>query len=231
MARIEDREKAVVLRLKGYSYSQIKKELGISKSTLHYWLVDYPLSEERIRELRDNSAQRIERFRETFRVKKINRRMAIRSQAEKDIGILNEREFLVAGFFLYWAEGMKVDRGTVMLTNTDPAMLRIFIAWLELFGVKKEKLKARLHLYSDMQIEKQVAFWAKELNLSTTTFRNTYIKQSESSKRVNYKGRFGFGTCAVWVHSMELYEKIMMSIDVLKLGSSEGQFYKKEIRK
>ena len=216
MARIKDREKAISLRLKGLSYSQIKGELGISKSTLHYWLVDYPLSEERIKALRDNSAQRIERFRETFRQKKLLRREVVRVQAKKDIGIISKREFLVAGYFLYWAEGMKVDRGTVMLTNTDPAMLRMFITWLGMFGIKKEKLKARLHLYSDMDIEKQTAFWAHELNLSRAIFRNTYVKQSETSKRKNYKGRFGFGTCAVWLNSVTLYEQIMMTIDVLK---------------
>ncbi len=223
MSRIEDREKALALRLKGHSYSQIKEELGIAKSTLHYWLVDYPLSEDRIRELRDTSAQRIERFRENFRQKKLVRREEVRSQAEKDIGNITEREFLIAGFFLYWAEGMKVDRKTVMLTNTDPAMLKLFIKWLGLFGIKKDKLKARLHIYSDMQVDKQIQFWADELDLPTSTFRNTYIKQSDSNKRRNYKGRFGFGTCAVWIHSRDLYEKIMMTIDVLKSASLKKQ--------
>lgn len=216
MAHLIEREKAITLRLKGYSYSQIKNELGISKSTLHYWLVDYPLSDERIRELRDNSAQRIERFRETCRRKKVLRLEAVRTKAAEAVGRISKKNILFAGFFLYWAEGMKVDRGTVLLTNTDPAMLKFFIKWLQLFGVPKEKLKVRLHLYSDMDIKKQTRFWANELGLPPSRFMNTYIKQSDSIKRRNYKGRFGQGTCAVWVHNRDLYEKIMMTIDVLK---------------
>ncbi|MCC7500569.1 helix-turn-helix domain-containing protein [Candidatus Nomurabacteria bacterium] len=216
MARLEDREKAITLRLKGHSYSQIKEALGISKSTLHYWLVDYPLSEERIRELRDHNAQRIERFRENFRQKKIARKKIIRQKVLKEIGKVSERELLIAGFFLYWAEGMKVDRGTVLLTNTDPAMLRFFLAWLGTLGVDRKKLKARLHLYSDMEVDRQIKFWATELNLPVSIFKNTYIKKSDSNKRRNYRGRFGHGTCAIWTYNQELYEKIMMAIDGFK---------------
>ncbi len=216
MARLEDREKAIALRLKGYSYSQIKEAIGVSKSTLHYWLVDYPLSEERIRALRDNSARRIEKYRETVRLRKLGNRKVIREQALLDIGPVLEREFLIAGFFLYWAEGMKVDRGTVLLTNTDPAMLKVFIRWIGVLGVPKGKLKARLHLYSDMNIQKQMQFWSKELGLPVTIFRNTYVKKTDSIKRRNYKGRFGFGTCSLWVHDRKLYDKVMASIDVLK---------------
>ncbi len=220
MARVKEREKAITLRLKGYSYSQIKEELNISKSTLHYWLVNYPLSEDRIRALRDNSAQRIEKFRESFRRKKVIRRQVVFNEALEKIGTISKREFLLVGFFLYWAEGMKVDRSTVLLANTDPAMLRFFIKWLKLFGVDKNKLHARLHLYSDMNTKKQLKFWASELKLPVSTFRNTYIKKSQSNKRRNYKGRFGFGTCAIWVYSRDLYEKIMMTIEVLKSKTS-----------
>lgn len=59
MARKLDKQRAILLRKRGYSYSQIKNKLGISKSTLSGWLYDIPLSEKRIRELRDLSPQRI----------------------------------------------------------------------------------------------------------------------------------------------------------------------------
>lgn len=52
MARRIDKNKAIKMRESGMSYSQIKAELGVSKSTLSLWLRDLPLSDERIRELR-----------------------------------------------------------------------------------------------------------------------------------------------------------------------------------
>lgn len=95
-------------------------------------------------------------------------------------------------------------------------MLRFFISWLTLLGITREQLRARLHVYSDMDPQKYIERWAYELHLPKSIFRNTYVKDSAINKRKNYKGRFGLGTCTVWVHNRELYEKIMMTIDVLK---------------
>ncbi len=52
MAKFKEREKTIALRKeKQISYSQIKKILKVSKSTLGLWLRNYSLSEERIKEL------------------------------------------------------------------------------------------------------------------------------------------------------------------------------------
>jgi len=116
MARILDREKAIQLRLKDKSYSQIKAELGISKSTLSGWLRNYPLSEERIRELRDHSSQRIERFRETMRKKHEVRLRAVYEEQKKVLLPLTKREFFIAGLFLYWGEGSYLFKGCLLLS-------------------------------------------------------------------------------------------------------------------
>lgn len=65
MARFKDKEEAIKLRLQGNSYSQIKSVLKVNKSTLSYWLKDFPLSEEKIQKLRDRNPQRIEKYRAT----------------------------------------------------------------------------------------------------------------------------------------------------------------------
>ena len=66
MKRLDNKkEKVLAMRLKGMSYSQIKSEIKVSKSTLSLWLQKYPLSEKRIRELRDWNPQRIEKCRIT----------------------------------------------------------------------------------------------------------------------------------------------------------------------
>ena len=65
MAKQREKQKALKLRKLGKSYSQIKKVLRISKSTLSSWLKNYPLPPEKIRELRNWNHIRIERYRET----------------------------------------------------------------------------------------------------------------------------------------------------------------------
>jgi len=48
------REQVINLRIKEeLSYAEIRKRLGVPKSTLSYWLRGFPLSEERIKELRE----------------------------------------------------------------------------------------------------------------------------------------------------------------------------------
>ncbi len=101
MARLRDREKALALRKKEMSYSQIKKILGVSKGTLSGWLREYPLSKERISELRDKNEKRIERFRETMKRKREKRQKETYSTQKKNILPLSNREIFLAGLILY----------------------------------------------------------------------------------------------------------------------------------
>lgn len=211
MARKIDKQKAVAMRKKGMSYSQIKEKLGISKSTLSGWLQDFPLSEKRIRELRDNSPIRIERYRNTMREKKETRLKEVYKKVSKDIGIFSKRDLFLAGLFLYWGEGTKTSNSSTVLTNTNPAMLKFFIRWLELFNIQKKNLKVKLHLYSDMNIKKSLDFWSKELKIPLSQFRKPYIKKT-SLKSITYTNGFGKGTCCVMFDNRDLWEYIMMGI-------------------
>lgn len=215
MARFRDREKAIALRKQEMSYSQIKKILKVSKSTLSYWLRDYPLSEKRIKELRDWNQQRIERCRETKRKKKEKRLGSFYKLQKRFIFPLNKREFYLAGLFLYWGEGSKRQQAMLSISNTDPSVIKFFIVWLtKVLKVPKEKLKIQLHLYQDMNIKKEIQFWSTTLNIPHKQFTNPYIKES-SSKRINHKGGFGHGTCNVRTGDARLSEKTLMGIKAI----------------
>jgi hypothetical protein len=214
MARKKDKQKAIVMRKQGMSYSQIKEKLGISKSTLSGWLYNMPLSEKRIKELRDNSPVRIEHYRNTMRAKKEARLKKVYKKVSKDIGNFSKRDLFLAGLFLYWGEGAKSTNSSTILTNTNPAMLKFFIKWLELFGITKKDLKAKLHLYSDMNIKQGIDFWSKELKIPKSQFRKTYVKKT-SSKSITYRNGFGKGTCNVIFENRTFWEYIMMGLKYL----------------
>src|SRR3989344_6471476 len=131
MAKRELEKRAVDLRKQGMSYSQIKNQLGVSKSTLSYWLRFYPLSDERIRELRDHSVQRIERYRETRRKQREAQLNSIYQIEKKKILPLSDRDLFIAGLFLYLSEGEKTNIFTVGISNTNPVVPKLFILWLE----------------------------------------------------------------------------------------------------
>ncbi|KKP87973.1 hypothetical protein A2456_03450 [Candidatus Nomurabacteria bacterium RIFOXYC2_FULL_36_19] len=215
MARKLDKQKALVMRKKGMSYSQIKEKLGVSKSTLSGWLYNMPLSVKRIRELQADSPIRIEKYRNTMRAKKEKKFAEAYQEMSKKIGKLTKRELFLSGLFLYWAEGSKTTRGTVGLTNTNPTMLKFYIKWLKLFGYLKKDFSVHLHLYSDMNIRKQEKYWAQELDIPLSQFRKSYIKKTLLTS-ITYHNGFGQGTCTVMVLNARFYEKVLMGLKYIQ---------------
>ena len=211
MARTHDKQKAIQLRLAGESYNQIKKEIGVSKSTLSGWLKNMPLSEERLKELQ-HSEQRIEHYRETCRKRKEKILGDFYKQEKKKILPLSKRDLFIAGLFLYWGEGGKTDKGSLVLSNTNPAVIKFGIRWMEkVLGVKREAITVRLHLYKDMNIDNEVNFWSKELGVGKEQFRNPYIKNSNKTS-LTYKVGFGHGTCNIRVSNVILQRKVLMGL-------------------
>lgn len=211
MTRKIDRQKALNLREKGHSYSQIKDKLGISKSTLSGWLCNIPLPDERIKELRDFNSVRIEKYRNTIRRKKETRLKDVYKKVSRDIGKFSKREIFLLGLFLYWGEGTKSASCSVQLTNTNPSMIKFFIKWLELLGINKKDLKIKLHLYSDVNINDSIAFWSKEIKIPAGQFKKPYIKKTKL-KSITYKSGFGKGTCCVIFGGRNLWEYITMGL-------------------
>lgn len=216
MAKSKERQKAIQLRLKGASYSQIKSELGISKSTLSYWLRGFPLPEKRIRELRDWSQIRIEKYRETRRKKREALLRTVYEREEQELIPLSQRDLFIGGLFLYWGEGAKTKPAEISLSNTNPAIIKFFVHWLKkTLGVKPGKVKVKLHLYKNMNISKEVNYWSSLLGIPTTQFKNPYIKNTTSDK-ITYTNTFRHGTCNIIVGDADLGRKVLMGLEVLK---------------
>lgn len=213
-AKYKARGEAVRLRKRGKSYSEIKSILGVSKSTLSLWLREYPLSPEKIRELRDHSKIRIERYIETRRVQRELILSNIYDKEEKRVFPLSNRELFLAGLFLYWGEGGKTQINALTVSNNDPAMIKFFLKWLKKIGVSSEKIIIRLHLYSDMDIKKEINFWSKVLKLSRSQVKKPYIKQSQRQS-ISYKG-FGHGTCNLIVNNTQLAKRVLMGLKSIR---------------
>lgn len=211
MRKTIQKKQALDMRKRGMSYSQIKQKLKVSKSSLSTWLRNYPLSAERIAELRSRNPARIERFRNTMRVKREKSFDRVFQEVKSGIGKLSKRDTLIAGIFLYWGEGTKSSDYETSVSNTDPNVLKFFIRWLALFNVPKTSLRVTLHLYRDMDIDKELAYWSKELNLPRTCFRKPYIKNSNLVD-VSYKNGFGHGTCNVRYFNKEMWQYICMAL-------------------
>lgn len=214
MARFDDHQQALELRKQGKSYSQIKRELNISKSTLSVWLRKFPLSKQQIDKLRGKNEVRIEKYRQTMQIKREKRLHMYYLEEKCRLLPLTEKELLVAGLFLYWGEGGKTLRNVVSINNTDPSVLKFALYWIRIaLKIPKEKIQVYLHLYNDMDVEKEIYFWSNELNIPKQFFAKPYIKKSKRAD-LTQKG-FGHGTCGIRVNNTVIKERILMAMQVM----------------
>jgi len=213
MSKLLLKEHALQLRKQGKSYSQIKQILGVSKSTLSIWLNKYPLSKQQIRMLRDTNEARIEKYRETMRLKKEKKLNSYYREA-KSLLPLSNRELLFAGIFLYWGEGSKTEPGLISISNTDPNVLQFALSWIiNALQIPKKKIRVLLHLYSDMNVQKTIEFWSRRLKIRKNQFLRPYIKNS-SRLDLTEKG-YGHGTCNIRVSNAHIKQKILMLIKAI----------------
>lgn len=214
MAKLQLRAEAEKMRRAGQSYSAIQKELTVSKSTLSSWLKEIPLSDTRLRELRDFNPVRIEKSRQTKLLKKQTRRDAVFEKVKRDFRV-NKKPLFKEGFYLYWGEGTKTAEYTVALTSSDPAIIKCFIGWLQILGVSKADMRVKVHIYSDQDETDVLQFWIQKTKLLKTQFYKSYVKKTFSDRKT-YKGTFGNGTCSVLYHDRDMYEYVMAGIRHLR---------------
>lgn len=216
MAKFKEKQIALELRKSGKSYSQIKQILKVSKSTLSLWLKDFPLSQNRIRELRDWNQERIEHYRETRNKKREELLKEIYKKEQKEILPISKRDLFIGGLFLYWGEGGKTSLSDLTLSNTDPAIIKAFVRWAgKCLNFDRKKIKIRLHLYLDMNIKKEIDFWSKALKINISQFRKPYIKKSNRNS-ITYKNGHGHGTCNVIIGNAILAKRVLMGLEVIK---------------
>lgn len=211
------RKQAINLRLcEKLSYSQIQKTLNVPKSTLSYWLRDFPLSEEQIYKLRLKSWEKgeaaRERFRNTMRGKREKRMMVKYKFYKKKFNKLTNRELFVAGLMLYVGEGEKKNRDRIGLANTDPEIVCFFVWWIQnFFTIDRSKIRVQLQLYSSMIEKNEKIFWAKLLAINNNQFYKTQIKRTPEN-RYNYPENWRHGVCSVFINGVENKERLMLAI-------------------
>lgn len=214
MAKKEIHKKAIELRLEGKTYSEIKDLLGLSKSTLSDWLKKFPLTKSQINHVKSNIPKRIEKFRNTMARMRVQREQKAYDESKNFWLPLTKREKLLAGIFLYWGEGTKVSPSYLCISNCDPRVIKFTLNWMiDSLEIQKKDVRILLHLYNDMNIQKEINYWSKILGIPLENFRRPYIKTSKLSE-LTYRG-FGHGTCNIYVSNKKIKDKVIRSINAI----------------
>lgn len=170
------------LREQGLAYHQIAADLGVSKSTVSLWVRDLPrppgLSYE---ECRKRNAEGVRRYWAAEHPRREAKRQAVADAAAASVGPLNEREIVIAGAIAYWCEGSKnkPDRRSdrVIFTNSDPALIRLFLRFLEVAGVESETLTYRVQIHENADVAAAQRFWIDVTRAPRDQFRRPSLKR------------------------------------------------------
>lgn len=208
--KTNERARARILRERdGRSVKEIAAMLGISQSSASTWVRGIPLTASQRRSLESRAQRsRDEARREHFRARRLAYQCEGRARARE------ESTQFAAGCLLYWAEGAKA-RNAVQFANSDPAMIRYFVAFLRsCYGVPDEAFRIDCNLFADhAERQREIEqFWLDTLGLPSSCLRkstvNVYSKYSQKKR----KNRLPYGTVRVCVHSTRIVQSIYGAI-------------------
>lgn len=176
-AKRQMRKRARELRRAGKTYDEIVAELQVSKSSVSLWVRDLPkpaVPQERLDRMREARWAPHRRERDI-------KRQQTKLAAAQEVGCMTDRELFLVGVGLYWAEGTKSKphkiREDVVFVNSDPDMIRVYLAWLKLLGVGAERLQFRVMIHESADVEGAERCWAELADTEVTAFGKTTLKK------------------------------------------------------
>ncbi|MFE2167730.1 hypothetical protein ACFXB3_22125 [Streptomyces sp. NPDC059447] len=211
-AKDDLRAKARELRLQGLTYDQIQVELGCSKSSISLWVRDLPKPTP-ARTPSEQAAHAARKRWEHEQSARDKQRATTKSSARSEIGSLSDRELFAAGVALYWAEGTKDKtydrREKVRFINSDPGVIRVFLAWLDLIGVARDRIAYRVAIHESADVAAAEQYWADLVGVDVTLFARTTLKQHNPKTNRKNTGEDYRGCLVLYVsQSADLYRRI-----------------------
>jgi len=116
------------------SSKEISNIFKCSENKVNYWLNKYNIPK---RSISEAVYLRLNPKGDPFKLKKLKTK--------------EEALLFGLGIGLYWGEGTKRNEYAVRLGNTDPALIKKFIEFLEnIYSIDRKKLRFGLQIFSDM---------------------------------------------------------------------------------
>jgi predicted transcriptional regulator len=226
-ARAKDdlHEQARALRSEGRTYDEIVKALGVSKASVSLWTRDLPKPPRRERksyEFERIAAARRARW-DAYLQRREGERAAVKEGSASWVGQLSERELLLVGTALYWAEGAKDKRYSrrevLIFTNSDADVIRVHLRWLRLLGIDQRRIGFRLAIHESADLEASHSFWSGVVGVPSSSFAKPSLKRhNPRTVRLNV-GEDYHGCCVVRAKGSRLEYQRM---DGLWRGIVEG---------
>ena len=180
------------------SAHDIARRLKCSENKVHYWLGKHAIKK---RTLSDALYVKQNPHGDPFIFKK--------PQSSEDWFLFG------LGIGLYWGEGNKKNKTAVRLGNSDPALIKAFLRFLnEIYQVRKEKIRFGLQIFSDMSPVAARSFWCRYLHVSSRKFGKVIVTPSRG--RGSYKEKTSHGVLTIYFSNVKLQRMLNKEIENLR---------------
>lgn len=195
--KINNREikRIIELRRKGYSLPEITKIARRGNSTVFKYIRNVKILPKYYSVWREKQGGSKKRM--------LNEWHKARTKAGNLISSLNCKEKIIIASCLYWGEGAKAD---FSLSNTDTGLIKTFVRCIEIMGVNKKDLRVTIRIYSDLDKNKAIKYWAKTIGISKKQILNVNILHGKKS------GKLKYGMCRIRITKGGPYLKLIKSI-------------------
>lgn len=96
-----------------------------------------------------------------------------------------------------------------MFINSDPTMISLFLAWLDLIGVERDRLIYRLSIHETADVAASTTHWARIVGVEESEFRRASLKRHIPKTVRKNVGADYHGCLVINVRrSTELYRQI-----------------------
>ncbi|WP_353943053.1 hypothetical protein ABII15_16325 [Streptomyces sp. HUAS MG91] len=221
-AKDDLKERARELRRQGWTYRRIQAELGCSKSSVSLWVRDlpHPVPERTPEEQRAAMNAGLAEL----RAAQDRERQATKRTAAAAVGELSDRELFLLGVGLYWAEGTKdkphVRREIVEFVNSDPDVITLYVAWLDLLKVDRDRLRCRVMIHETADVDAAERYWADIAGVPPHRFGKSVLKKNNPATVRKNVGDTYRGCLTIRVRQgADLYRRIEGSWCGIVLGA------------
>lgn len=176
-------EKIIDMRKHGYSIPEISTAIAVAKSTVTRHAKQVAILPEYY--------SRWQNRKNTSKILSETNWSLAQNMAENSLISLDQKDLLLIGASLYWAEGSKKD---FSFCNTDPQMISVFMAVLRrIFRIKDEDLRISIRVYEDLDQAKCIKFWS---NVTGIDLQNNVSINILKGKKL---GKLQYGMCRIRV--------------------------------
>ena len=186
--KINEKQKAIQLRLSGKSYNEILSLLKVSKGSLSLWLRDIPISSEKKKELNRRGYMNGQ-VQATLAMQKKWKLWRDEAREEgRQLALKSSNSLMIIGCTLYWCEGSK-NRNRIVLPNTCPELAKKFYDFL-IFSLKipTSKIKIEFIYHGDegnAAVEDSKKFWSNLFGINESCV--TATKNKDKRERTGFK--------------------------------------------